>query len=405
MGGVPFIVSGQSIFTITSTGIPTNLGSVPGTKLVDMADNGKQVAIVSGTAGFIATTSSVEQITDPGFRPVSSVTYMDSFFVWTENDTARFFLSPSFEGLGPYDPLDVATAEFAPDKLVKTFADHDELLNMGEDTVEPWYNAGAADFPYIQSQGTTMEVGILARDTVRKLDNSIFWLGSDERGGRTVWRSAGRPVRVSTHALESQWDKAINIEDSYAFTFRLEGHAFYVLTIQNLGTYVYDAATNLWCEWQTFGEKDWSAIGFSNAFGKRITGDRRGNTIFEISIDNLDDSTTGGDVGIEWIATSPPVASDNGQWMRHNMVRLDIDTGTTPDSAADPEIWIDWADEDGEKYADKKLMKIGKFGATKQRAFRRRLGKARSRNYRFSGIVDGPVRIKGAYWDGEPGEW
>lgn len=401
MKGVPFIVSGQNIFTLDSQGIPTNLGSLPGTKLVDMADNGTQVAIVSGTSGFIATTSTVTQITDSGFRAVSSVTYMDSFFVWTENDTARFFLSPSFEGLGPYDPLDVATAEFAPDNLVKTFADHDELLNMGKDTVEPWWNSGEADFPYTQSQGTTMEVGIVARDTVRKLDNTVFWLGSDERGGLTVWRSRGRPERVSTHALESQWDQAVNIQDSYAFTFRMEGHAFYVLTIQNFGTYVYDAATNLWCEWQTFGEKDWNAIGFSNAFSKRLTGNRRGNQIYEISIGNLDDAG----LDMQWIATSPPVASENGEWMTHHLVRLDIDTGTEVDSNTVPEIYIDWADEDGEKYADKKLMSIGAKGETKKRAYRRRLGKARSRNYRFTGIVGGPVRIKGAYWDGAPGEW
>jgi hypothetical protein len=142
MKGIPFVVSGQEVYTVASDGTGTLVGPLPGTDNVNMSNNGTQVAIVTGTDGYIATTSAVTQITDANFPDVSSVTFQDQYFIWTIADTAQFQLSPLGDGLGPYDPLDRATAEVAPDDLVAAFADHDDLFLMGADTIEPWYNSG-----------------------------------------------------------------------------------------------------------------------------------------------------------------------------------------------------------------------------------------------------------------------
>lgn len=403
MKGTPFVVSGQEIYTVDSSGTGTLLGTVAGTDLVDMDNNGTQVAIVADNKGYIATTSTVQAITDADFRTPTSVVYQDSYFIWTEADSARFFISAAFDGLA-YDALDFATAEYGPDNLVKVFSDHDDLLNFGMDTIEPWFANGSVDFPFSQQPGTAMEVGLLARDTVQKIDNSIFWLGSDRRGGRTVWRAAGyTPQRVSTHALESKWDTISNPENAYAFTFRMEGHAFYVLTFPDVGTYVYDASTGLWSEWQTFGKEDWSAVGFSNAYGKRIIGDRRSNKLYEIDPSFLDDA---GDV-LRWEATSPPVPSENNELIRHNFIRIDIEPGVGLESGqgSDPQIWLEWSDEDGARFSNKHLLSIGKSGETKKRVYKRRLGLARSRIYRISGSDPVKTAILGGYLDVTGGRW
>ena len=404
MAGEYYVISGEEAFKVNEDGSTTFLGTVPGTDFVDMDDNGTEIAVVAGTDGYILTSSTATKITDGGFRFVSSVIYQDSFFIWTVADTGRFFISPSFAGLGPYDPLDVATAEFAPDNLVKVFSDHDDLLNFGIDTVEPWFNTGATDFPFGQNPGTSMEVGLLARNTVKKLDNTVFWFGSDQRGGRTVWRARGyTPTRVSTHALEAQWDQFLTPEDAYAFTFRMEGHAFYVLTFPGKATFVYDASTNRWCEWQTFGCPDWSAIGFANVYGKRLVCDRRSNKVLSIDVDNLDDS---GNI-IRWEATSPPVASPDNEWLRHDFLRIDIESGVglTTGQGSDPQIFLEWADEDGTRFGNKHLLDIGKIGDTQKRVYRRRLGKARNRTYRISGSDPVKIAILGAYLKVQQGRW
>lgn len=403
MKGVPFIVSGEEIYTLNSDATSTLLGTVPGTDFVDMDDNGEEVAIAAEGNGYIATLLTVTQITDVSFRQVSSVVYQDSFFIWTEAGTGRFFKSAALDGF-TYDALEFATAEFAPDNLVKAFSDHDDLFLLGKDTIEPWDNAGTADFPFIAIGGAVMEVGLLARDTVEKLDNSIVWLGSSERGGRIVWRANGyTPQRISTHALESKWDEVTDPEDAYSISFEIEGHAFYVLTFPSTGTYVYDAATNLWCEWIVEGQSDWSAIGFSNAFGKRLVGDPRSNIIHSLAVDVFSDD--GAD--IRWEATSPPLFTENNELARHHFVRIDMEAGVglTSGQGSDPQIFLEWSDEDAETFGNKHLLNVGKQGKKKTRVFKRKLGIARSRIYRISGTDPVKTAILGGYADVRPGRW
>ncbi len=404
MNKVTFIVSGQLAYTLNQAGVATVLAGDPisGTDLVDMDDNGSQVAVAASGNGYIITTSTVTQITDDGFLPVSSVAFQDSFFIWTVKDSAQFFISPSFEGLGPYDPLDRVTAEYAPDILVKVFSDHGDLFLLGTESVEPWRGSGNVDFPYAPLSGAAMEVGTIARDTVQKIDNSIMWFGQDERGGITVWRANGyTPQRVSTHALEAIWDKLDSVTDAYAFTFRTEGHAFYVLTIKNQGTWVYDAATGFWTDWQSEGAKDWTVVGFASSFGRRIVGDRNSGKIYNVDTQNFDDDGT----PIIWEVTSPPIATANNSLARHNFVRVDAKMGVGLTGGGDPKIWIMWSDEDGERFNSPKLLSLGKRGETTNRMYIRRLGQARSRTYRLRGSDPVDLALLGAYVEVQGGRY
>lgn len=398
MKGVPFVVSGLEVYTIASDGTGTLIGTITGTDTVNMSNNGTQVAIVTGTDGYIATTSAVALITDANFPDVSSVTFQDGFFLWTIANTSQFQLSPLNDGTGPYDPLDVATAEVSPDNLVAAFADHDDLFLMGDDTIEPWFNSGNVDTPFVPQGGTVMEVGLTARDTVVKLDNSIFWLGNGgERGGLTVWKAAGyTPVRISTHALEKKWEDVGDVTLSHAFSFRLEGHDFYVLTVIGSGTYVYDASTNFWCEWEETDD-DFNVIGFTDSFFKKIVGSAEDGKLYSLSVDVFADD---GEIIIRE-ATSPPLATPNNFRARHNFVRIDIETGVglTTGQGSDPIISICWSNEDGVKFGTWHDMSVGKIGETKLRAYIRRLGIARSRIYKIR--ISDPVKtaILGAYVD------
>lgn len=404
MRGVPFVVSKNRAFRIEEDGTAVQLGGdeISGLDRIDSADNGKQVAIAAGSAGYIIEDDVVTQITDPNFRAVSSVEYMDAVFIWTVQDSGQIFVSPQFEGLGPYDPLDFATAEFDPDILLKAFRDHDDLFLFGADTIEPWFGSGARDFPFAPNPGAVMETGLLARDSVRKIDNSIIWLGSDERGGRTVWRANGyTPVAISTHALEAKWNEVGNPERAYALTLRTEGHAFYVLTFPDFGTFVYDTITGLWCEWENAGFPDLNLIGFSSAFGKRLTADRRGNRLFEISTTFEDDA---GDA-IVWEAISPPIRTQNNAYAKHTFFRIDVEAGVTDSDDLPARVYLSWADEDAIRFGPRKLLSSGRQGEGRRRAFMRRLGYARSRVYKISGSDPIPLSIIGMYLDVTPGRW
>jgi hypothetical protein len=245
----------------------------------------------------------------------------------------------------------------------------------------------------------------VARDTVTKLDNSIFWLGNaGERGGLTVWRASGyTPVRISTHALEKKWEDVGDASLSTAFSFRLEGHDLYVMTVPGAGTFIYDASTNFWCEWEERNEDDFNAIGFTDSFNKKIIGSAADGKLHSLSVDTYTDE---GDLVLRR-AVSPPLATDNNEFARHNFVRIDLETGVglTTGQGNDPVIQIRWSNEDGERFGNWHDMSMGKIGETKRRAYIRRLGVARSRIYEIR--ISDPVKtaILGAYVDMTKGLW
>lgn len=340
-------------------------------------------------------TPTLQIIDDVNFRAVSSVTFQDGFFIWTEADTDRSFSSPLLNGLGPYDALDFVTAEYESDDLVKAFSDHDDLFLFGTDTVEPWIAGGTA-FPFVPNSGTVMEVGLLARNAVAKIDNGVMFFGNaGDRGGRSVWRIQGySAVRMSTHALESIWEKAGDVSDSYAISFRMEGHEFFALTIPDLGTYVYDASTQKWCEWKTFEKETWEIIGFSRAFDKNLVASRTSNKVYELSFDNLDDA---GEI-LKWEAVMVPISSPDNYRSIHKYIRIDMQSGVglRIGQGSNPQLFISWANEDN-RFGNLHLLDIGKIGETKTRVQKHRLGQARSRTYKIEGTDPVVTAILGVW--------
>lgn len=404
MAGEHFVVSGTQAFKINSAGSETLLGTIPGSDIVVMDDNGTEIAVAANGDGHIITTSTVTAISDADFigiaGTIDSVTYMDSFFVWNVGQLMQN--SEALDGLS-YRPLDVATAEYGPDGALRVFRDHDQLFVFGTNSVEIWYNAGLEDFPFAPTAGAVMEVGITAKNSVAKVDNSVFWLGSDERGGLTIWRAINyQPVRISTHAIEKKLEDSPDISVARAFSYREEGHSFYVVTIPGEFTLVYDAATGLWHERETFQTSGWIAQNFASIFGKLLVGSSTDGKIFEMDLDTY---TEDGGI-IERLAASPTLQSGN-EYTRHDMVRIDFEAGVglTTGQGSDPQAMLSWSDDGGKTFKGEHFRSMGKIGEFLHRTYWRRLGTARTRNYQVR--VTDPVKsdIAGGFTNIEPKGW
>ena len=220
LGSYGYVVSGTSLYRVDSTWTATLLGTVTGSGPVSMADNGTQLFIACNPDGFIynTSTSTFSQITDPDYPGAVTVGYLDGFFVYNEPNSQKFWASNLLEGT-LVDALDFASAEGFPDGLKSLIVDHREIWLFGESTIEVWYDAGNADFPFSRVQGAFIEIGIAAPYSVAKLDNSVFWLGSDPRGSGIVYRANGyTPVRISTHAIEFAIQGYTTIDDAIGYT-------------------------------------------------------------------------------------------------------------------------------------------------------------------------------------------
>ena len=400
-GNYGYVVSGTELYQVTSVWVATKIGDVSGTGPVSMSDNGIQLFVACNGPSYIynSSTSAFAQITDPDFPGAATVGYLDGYFVFNEPNSQRVWVTGLFNGTST-DPLDFASAEGSPDGLVSLIIDHREAWLFGTNSVEVWYNAGLVDFPLTRIQGAFNEIGCAAAYSVAKLDNGLFWLGSDARGKGIVYRANGYTgQRVSTHAVEWHIQQYANISDALAYTYQQDGHAFYVLVFPSANTtWVYDVATGSWHE----------RAGLDNGVFTR----HRGNCQMAFGGETVIGDFENGNV----YAFDLEVFADNGQpqkWLRswralptgennlkrtvqHNL-QLDCETGNglNDGQGSDPQVMLRWSDDGGHTWSNEHWKSTGAIGTYGKRVIWRRLGmtaKLRDRVYEVSGTD--PVRIE-----------
>jgi hypothetical protein len=345
-GGYGYAVSGEVLYKIDSLWNVFPLGTVSGSSgPVSMSDNGTQLFVACNGPSFIynSLTLQFKQIDDPDFPGAVTVGYLDGYFVFNEPNSQRIWITSLQDGTS-IDPLDFASAEGSPDGLVSILVDHREAWLFGTNSVEVWYDSGAADFPLSPVQGAFNEVGCIAAFSVAKLDNGIFWLGADARGKGIVYRANGYTAqRVSTHAVEWQIQQYGNLSDAIAYTYQQDGHSFYVLIFPSANTtWVFDVATSLWHERAAFINGSFTRhrsncqMSFSNEI---VVGDHELGNIYAFDLDVFSDAGAVQKWLRSWRAL--PVGTNDLKRTAQHSLQLDAETGAISSSVATPPVLTD----------------------------------------------------------------
>ena len=382
MSGVLYAVAGEKLYSVDSAGTSTELGDIPGSDRVYMADNGTQLCIVANPTGYIYATSLAE-ITDPDWPGASTVTYMDGYFIFSRADSGQFFISALLDGTD-IDALDFATAERSPDNVIRVIADHGELWLFGTKTIEVWYNSGRADFPFERINAAAIERGCKSAATVTKMDNSLVWLGDDN----IVYRANGYvPQRISDHGLEEDIE---SLTGAVGWSYTQEGHKFYVLTYSSL-TAVYDAATGLWHNRQTYGQGDWAPKHYCYCYDKHLVS---GEKIYYLDRSVYADD--GGDIIAEIVSVP---YGDNTISLVMRRFQLDIEAGVGLGTGEDPKATLSFSDDGGKTWSNEIEGSLGRVGNYSNRIVWRRLGRFRQRILRVR--ISDPVKraVMGGFVD------
>ena len=401
-----YVVSGTEVYKLTSlTGTPIKLGDVSGTGPVSIADNGTQIFFACNGPSYIynEVTNVFAQITDPDFPGAVTVAYLDGYFVFNEPNSQRVWVTSLLDGLS-VDPLDFVSAEGSPDGLVSLIVDHREAWLFGSDSVEVWYDAGNADFPLSRIQGAFNEIGCVAAYSVAKLDNGLFWLGTDARGQGIVYRANGYTgVRVSTHAIEYAIAQYGNISDALAYTYQQEGHSFYVLIFPTANaTWVYDVSTQMWHERAGFVNGAFTRHRSNcqcNFGGNTVVGDFENGNIYTFDLDVYADNSNPQKWLRSWRAL-PPGQNNLKRTAQHSL-QLDAETGVglVVGQGSQPEAMLRWSDDGGHTWSNEHWKEMGAIGQYGYRTIWRRLGmtvKLRDRVYEVSGTDPVKIAIMGA---------
>ncbi|MFQ3639336.1 MAG: packaged DNA stabilization protein [Chloracidobacterium sp.] len=255
-----------------------DIGAAPGAGLVRAAAGEGEVIAVMGGGLYRIDGAAVTPVAFPDDAPVADVDFLKGRFLAVRGDTGAFYWSDILDGTN-WDGLAFATAERQADPLVAVRVVGDEVYLFGTETVEVWVSGPDPDLAFQPIDGRVFSKGCAGRDTIARLDNTVWWVSPEGvvyRAGPAV------PERVSTHSIEEQIAGAAP-DDLSAWAFSWRGHAFYALRIANVATYLHDAATGEWCEWKSYGADDWLAHCGQNVDAAVLTGSHASPVVWRLS--------------------------------------------------------------------------------------------------------------------------
>ena len=402
-----FAVIGSTVYRLDGSYNATSLGTLPNSSgRVSMVDNGTQIAIAhqNGMHWVALTGTAIAPVTNAPLGAVLSA--LDNYVVFTQNVGGEFGIT-ALGDLSTINPIDVATAEGWPDDCVSLLITQREVVLLGTETAEVWSDTGAALFPLERTPGGFIEQGCAAKWSPAKLDNSAFWLGRDRNGRGIAYRSNGyTPVRISTHAMETEWLTYSDISDAIGIAYQEEGHSFYMLIFPTGNTtWVYDIATKLWHQRAYMDANGILNRDRANCYaffnGDHLVGDYQNGKIYRMDLDLLTDDGTPIYRERAW-----DFPDSSGDEIEHKKVRIDLLevlalTGDGDGAGGAPQMWAQISKDAGRTWGFERFQKLGKIGQRKARARWRRMGSGRDVVMRVATNMTQQVQWVNAFWDGE----
>lgn len=394
-----FVVFAGSMYEVLSDGSLITRGSLSTTTgMVSMAYGITQLVIVDG-GGYVLTLAdnTFVTITDPDFPGADTVDFMDNFFVFSKDRQGQQFQLSAINDATMEDALDFASSESQPDPIVSHVVIQAGLLIFGTLTCELWVDTGAQDFPFERSRGSGFQVGLMARSTLKRLDNGCAWVGRDETGAGIVYRlNGGSPQRISTQAVEQAIQASTDLTQATAYAYQDNGLTFYAINAPGVAsTWVFEVST---AEWSERADLDLSGqfkasrgVAHVYAFGKHLIGGDDG------MLYSLDPTVyRNGSDPLVRERTSPHYATPGLFREFFSSFALDCTTGEAG-QGIDPQAQLSYSDDSGASWGNPIFRSIGKVGQRLARVLWTRLGSGRDRVWKLRFSDNAPFSIINAF--------
>ena len=389
VGTLIYAVVRNNVYSLNNAGTRTLLGSINSTTgRVDLSDNGQEVIIVDGQDGWIydIAGATLTEITDADWPGANTVTFLAGYFIISEPDSGRFYISGLYDGAS-WDALDFATAESNPDELVRVFADGGQLLLFGDKTTEVWGNSGAADFPFAVIGGAASEWGLAARWSVAKFDNSVMFLRKNRLGQVQIAKQAGyQSMAISTPELDNRINSYAAVSDATAFSYMIDGHSFYQINFPTANeSWLYDGLSNAWQKVQSGTGRHRADLQI-NFIDKPYVADFSNGNVYLLDPTAYTDN--GAPISREMVCKH----ISTGDWSIFDELWLEMEAGVglVSGQGSDPQIMMQISKDGGHTWGNEIWVGFGRIGEYRTRAAWRRLG--RSRDWLFKFRVTDPVK-------------
>lgn len=393
VGNVAYVVTGSTLYRLDSTG--AIIGSTSGVILtssgrVSISDNGNQVMIVDGTAGYIYNigAASFFKIADADFpNGATTVTFLNGYFIVNKPNTGQFWWSALYDGTS-WDGLNFATAEANPDNLVAVTADHGVLFLWGLNSIEFWGASGDTAV-WRRVSGAGIEWGVPSPWSIDRFGDDEIFFARNRMGQFQVTVLRGlQPTVVATPDITHDMNQQTAITGATGYSFMVDNHLFYQINFANK-SYLYDGLSQAWSELSSNNGRHFGEVHFE-FLGQGYVCDYADGTIYRPSLSVYDDN--GYPIVREWVS----------KHVFHDLERVSVDAlqvefepgvglDFSPPAGADPQAMLQVSRDGGATFGNEHWVGIGKLGEYQRRAMWRQLGRAR--DFVFKVRVTDPVKV------------
>lgn len=367
VGVTAYVAQAGVLYKLDLLGNRTNLGSLSTTTgFVSICDNGSQILVVDGTAGYTYTfaTTTFAKIVSANFpNGATTCAFQDGFFlVDNPNINGQFCKSASYDGT-TWGALDNGIMVSSSNPCVAVDSDNGYVLVWGTLAIEFWQNIGSAGFPFNPIRSAAQEYGLAARASRAKINSQIFFLAQNRAGQVFIAKVSPFAVqRVSDHDIENIINGFSVVTDATGYAYLVDGHPFYEITFPTAGrSFLYDDTTSFWSETQTgtalIGRHN-TQYGFAWN-GKSYATDYSNGNIYLVDPNSYSDN---GMTIKRQVRTRHQ--SRDGNEFSIDTIWLDMETGVGLQNGqgSDPQVGLRVSVDGGRTYGIERAASLGKVG-------------------------------------------
>lgn len=393
---VLYAVAANKFYSIASNGtatergtLSTSTGRVYFTGIVDY------LIITTGTNGYtyVPSTTTFAQIADADFpQTATSVVDLDEYAIVTKASSNQFQISSAGNPTA-WASADTAAITSNSGNISRVIVNRHLLWFFGPYSAEIWFNSDAATFPFERVEGTDIDYGLAAKDSLVSTDNNLIFLGQSQQGGPLVLHmDSYSPSIISTPEINTKFGTYTTVSDAFAFVYAQDGHSFYVLTFptENV-TWVYDITTKTWHERQsdlgsgTYGR--WRPNCYAYCYGKYLVGDYNSGAIYNLSTTTYQENST--NIRRRLVT---PIFSLNESRYTINKFQLVLESAV----ASSPEFDLEVSRNAGRTFGTAITKNLGTTTDYGKRIIYDRLGQCRTCVFRITTTMNAKFMLLGA---------
>lgn len=230
-----FRVSGDKLIRLEADDSVTELGTIPGTDTVSMANSFKTQAVVADGRYFLYDpTNGFREVTDPDLGNPIDILYVDGYYFFTDGQD---IYHTDLDDEEQIDPLKSAVSEFEPDQtygLART--EDNKVLVAGRYSITYYVNDASEDFAFAAVPSRSQRIGMVGTHCIANSSGKFYILGGRREESISVHLiGVGGSQPVSNREVDKVISTYTELElrDAVLETYEEDGYKFLMVHLPN----------------------------------------------------------------------------------------------------------------------------------------------------------------------------